>query len=514
MSTNNLSIVQRPVDSAVKTPVITNWTPMLGYMIYKDQVIDTFFYYKIGLDVFLGSDATGTQIAALRQRRNGYNPDIVAGKARAFFDIKEIVNSQLVNTYYDQNLTGVPFSSLHTLGANAYDDGAGGVLYKIYSVSGDRRTARRQIDQIYVRAIDCYSTNQAAAVTCYTPTTPVENSAYYMQASLDLFQPRALTATEYDTDYIMGIAFQSYSLNSSTSLFLSDNPRVPASGYGSTTEDKSTNFIYSDKDTSEHDYHTIAFLNDEAAFDSGLKKIRIKYYTGANVALTTTDISNISDNGGFDPSTTGATATNDRKLLYFGCGPGNLEGFDNGGTNTQRPSNASNNTWTHYTIQGLDSSNNAVSQKILFIKQDPSCKGYPKRRLAWRNSLGCYDYFNFKLKSTQTTEIKRDKFGQMLGTFDASKFFYASWQRGDAVRQTTAKLKETLNTDYITEEQGTLIERLLMSTDVFIIENGDTRFTQSVVVTDSSFVKKTVANDKLIQYSITIEYSNPLNTNS
>ena len=505
MSTNNLSIVQRPVASSVKTPAITNWTPMLGYMIYKDQVIDTFFYYKIGLEIYLGSDATGTQIASLRQRRNGYSVDVTAGKARAFFDIKEIVNSQLVNTYYDQNLTGIPFSTLHTLGANTYDDGAGSVVYRIYSVSGDRRTAQRQIDQVYVRAIDCYSTNQAAAVTCYTPTTPVEDSAYYMQASLELFNPRAITATDNDVDYTMGNAFQTYSLDGSTKLFLSDNPLVSASGYGSTTETKPINLVYS------NDYHTIAFLNDEAAFDSKLKKIRIIYYNASNVQISSTDIDNIIDNGGFDPSTTGATATNDRKLLYFGCGPGNLEGFDNGGTNTQRPSN--NTNWSHYTIQGFDGAT-AVSQKVVFLKQDPSCKGYPKRRLAWRNSLGCYDYFNFKLKSTQTTEIERNKFGQMLGTFDKSRYYYASWQRGDAVRQTTAKLKETLNTDYITEEQGTLIERLLMSTDVFIIENDDTRYTQSVVVTDSSFIKKTVANDKLIQYSINIEYANPLNTNS
>ena len=53
-----------------------------------------------------------------------------------------------------------------------------------------------------------------------------------------------------------------------------------------------------------------------------------------------------------------------------------------------------------------------------------------------------------------------------------------------------------------------------MSTDVYIIQNADTTYTQAVVVTDSSFIKKTVVNDKLIQYSITIEYSNELNTNS
>jgi hypothetical protein len=53
-----------------------------------------------------------------------------------------------------------------------------------------------------------------------------------------------------------------------------------------------------------------------------------------------------------------------------------------------------------------------------------------------------------------------------------------------------------------------------MSTDVYIVENTDTTYTQGVIVTDSSIVKKTVANDKLIQYTIKIEYANNVNTNS
>ena len=53
-----------------------------------------------------------------------------------------------------------------------------------------------------------------------------------------------------------------------------------------------------------------------------------------------------------------------------------------------------------------------------------------------------------------------------------------------------------------------------MSTDVYIVENDDTTYTEAVMVTDSSFVKKTVANDKMIQYTINIEYANPINTNS
>ena len=53
-----------------------------------------------------------------------------------------------------------------------------------------------------------------------------------------------------------------------------------------------------------------------------------------------------------------------------------------------------------------------------------------------------------------------------------------------------------------------------MSTDVYIVENADTTYTEPVMITDTSFVKKTVANDKLIQYTIQIEYANPINTNS
>ena len=34
------------------------------------------------------------------------------------------------------------------------------------------------------------------------------------------------------------------------------------------------------------------------------------------------------------------------------------------------------------------------------------------------------------------------------------------------------------------------------------------------MITDSNIVRKTQANDKLIQYTINIEYANPVNTNS
>ena len=102
----------------------------------------------------------------------------------------------------------------------------------------------------------------------------------------------------------------------------------------------------------------------------------------------------------------------------------------------------------------------------------------------------------------------------MIGIFNKSKYRYSNWDKGQSIRQTTATKKETLNTDYILEEQAILIEKLLMSTDVYLVQNSNRSQTHSVIVTDSSYIKKTVANDKLIQYTINIEYSNNVNTNS
>ena len=134
--------------------------------------------------------------------------------------------------------------------------------------------------------------------------------------------------------------------------------------------------------------------------------------------------------------------------------------------------------------------------------------------MAWRNSVGGYDYWNFNKKSTQTLSVERNNYNALIGTYNKSVWRYNDTQRGKTTRQTTASLKETLNTDWLSENEATLMEKLLMSTNVYIIENSATEFTQGVLITDSSIVKKTVANDRLIQYTINIEYANPINTNS
>ena len=407
MAIGNISFVQEPVNVTSKVPVITNWTPIIGYMVYQDD-ISSLFYFKLILEVRL-DDASGTLLAKIKQRRNGYSSDIAADEARAFFDLRDIVNSQLGNTVIDQNDTGVPFRTIHKVGANT--------TAKPFSVNDN------QIKTIFVKAYQQYS-EAANGIPAEELTPTVNDTLHYLQASLPL-----MTARSTDSDYIQSTEFNVYNASGSTDLFLSDVEQSVGShsiyGY--------VNYVRN------ADYHTVAFLNDESNFSSHIDKIRIIYYTSAGASINSTDINNVSANGGEAP--TDGSLTDAERLIYFGCGTANLEAQTVSGASNAKPSNNSN--WAYYTIQGMDGSSNAMTSLYYFINQDGSCKGFKVRRLAWRNSKGCYDYFNFKKKSTQTIEVSRNNYETMLGDFNNEMYSYDNFGRGKKTRTTTTTTTTT-----------------------------------------------------------------------
>jgi hypothetical protein len=488
-----LSWEQYPVVEADKVPVLTNWTPLIGWMLYRNASIASLFYYKLIVEVRL-DDASGTLIAKMKQRRNGYSVDVAANLARAFFDLRDIANSVLVDTVFDQNDTGQPFRAIHKVGKNT---GA-----KPYSVNGDNTNDKTQIQLLHVKGFEEYSSSASASPQEQTGDA-ITDVEFFTAASLPL-----MTTRDSDPDYIQSNAFNVFGLTSDANRFMSD---LEASATGTIVGSATTTNpgeVYRNYVQSLGDYHTVGFLNGATDFNSECYKIQVTYYDGSN-QLTQNEFDQTSTYGGQAPN---LVTTDPQRILYFGCGTGNLT-FQSVHV-TSRPNNANNAGWTHYTIQALDNSDAAASALYYFINQDGSCKGFKIRRLAFRNSLGCYDYFNFKMKSTSTIEVSRDNYNSMLGTFNKSRWRYNNTQRGKTTRQTTAILKETIQTDWISEQDANLLEKLAYSTDVYILENLDTDFTEGVVVTDSSFVKKTVANDNMIQYTINIEYANPINTNS
>ena len=391
-------------------------------------------------------------IAKVKQRRNGYQADVDASpeRARTIFDVRNIVNSILEDTIVDQNATT---KTIHKLGEN--------VAANIFS------TNHNQLFHIYVKFYEEYATS-ADDIPSVVTGTPLEDDRFYIAASLPLETTRG--TDDFQTD-----AFGQYTQDSASDYFLSDTPFMTHTMVDSSST-RLVNYIQ------ETDYHTVGFLNQTSKFDSECKFFEIVYYNSAGSKINEKMyIENNVTNGGWVP-TTDTSIENKHRLLYFGCGPANLQGSsvnatDKDGTSSGRAKPSNNSGWAWYTIRGCTTNDETTTvyktYPYYFVLQDGNCKGYKVRRLAWRNSKGCFDYYNFTQKSVQTFEITRNDYSSIIGSFDDTMYTYSNVDRGKQTRQTEATLTEVLNTDFINDDQAQLLESLMVSTNVQIVDNDD-----------------------------------------
>ena len=80
-----------------------------------------------------------------------------------------------------------------------------------------------------------------------------------------------------------------------------------------------------------------------------------------------------------------------------------------------------------------------------------------------------------------------------------------------------------MNTDFVTENDTVMFEELINSPEVYVLgtfndDDGDNLILNTYVtparITTSSFIRKTIANDKLMQYTFEVEKSKTLRTQS
>ena len=77
-----------------------------------------------------------------------------------------------------------------------------------------------------------------------------------------------------------------------------------------------------------------------------------------------------------------------------------------------------------------------------------------------------------------------------------------------------------MNTDFVNEAEAEWFEELINSPEVYILEGYQTDLSQPVLnnyvipvrLTTSSYIRKTIANDKLMQYTFEVEKSKTLRT--
>ena len=119
------------------------------------------------------------------------------------------------------------------------------------------------------------------------------------------------------------------------------------------------------------------------------------------------------------------------------------------------------------------------------------------------------------MKSVKSVATNRTSYTQLGGTWNESTFRISDYKGGKKNFRVNSTEKVILNTDFVSEAEGLWFEELVNSNDVYIVNgfsddvsNTITRkYIEPVVLTTSSYIRKTIANDRLMQYTIEIEKS-------
>ena len=265
-----------------------------------------------------------------------------------------------------------------------------------------------------------------------------------------------------------------------------------------------------------NDYGTLPILNR-----GGTWEIEFKFYQSDGSFLGSFDVPRSVANGAvaYDSSI-------GYEILYFGCFPGNLQNWS---STFRGYVTAGTIQGGYYTIQAeaIDipsiGAGAAISKSYTINLNCPTLKGYEPIRLCWLNQWGGWDYYTFNMKSSRMISTQGSTYNQLEGTWNQSTYRINGFKGGKKAFRVNATEKITMNTDFVNESESEWFEELINSPEVYMlkgyvntVETGSAlnQYVIPVRLTTSSYTRKTVANDKLMQYTFEVEKSKTLRTQS
>jgi hypothetical protein len=179
--------------------------------------------------------------------------------------------------------------------------------------------------------------------------------------------------------------------------------------------------------------------------------------------------------------------------------PANLNDFT---TLTVKPSLFAN--WRCYTVAVFNGINQRSKSFIFYnagVYGQRDCNYY-NMRLAFVNSKGGWDYFNFIKKSETTDEIERKKFRRVL--FNGTTAVFEATDRGLQERRNLVQQVITITSDFISEGEFQFLRSLLVSNQVeWLTQDADKNIAIPVNLDDTSYVEKNTRDGKL--YNVTLK---------
>jgi hypothetical protein len=259
------------------------------------------------------------------------------------------------------------------------------------------------------------------------------------------------------------------------------------------------------------DYGTLSMVTST----TDLYRIRLDYFDSSDNLLGSEVILRSSANGAWNNP---LTANSEKQIIHFGCFPGNLQ---NSSTTFKALVTAGTIQGGHITVKAMENAVDAISKTYTIELNCPNGKGYEPIRLCWLNQWGAWDYYTFTQKSIKSTSTSGATYNQLAGTWNESLYRPDSYKGGKKAFRVNATEKITMNSNFVTEDEAVMFEELVNSPEVYLLKGYEdiveTSFVLNQYVTPvrlltSSFTKKTIANDKLMQYNFEIEKSKTLRT--
>ena len=264
-----------------------------------------------------------------------------------------------------------------------------------------------------------------------------------------------------------------------------------------------------------NDYGTFSFLT----IQSKPTKIRLVYYNSSNVLIGQEDVDCTYSNG----AVTNLDAKASKRLFYFGGFPANLRNWS---STFNALVSAGTIEGGYYTVEPLLGAATNFGQKYTINVNCPNTKGFESIRLCWLNQWGAWDYYTFTMKSSKTISTKGSTYRQLEGTWNESTYKVNGFKGGKKAFRVNATEKIKMNTDFVNESESEWFEELINSPEVYILNGfqSDIQFSGVLTIpamnqyvtpvrlTTSSYTKKTIANDKVMQYTFEVEKSKTLRT--
>ena len=443
------------------------------FVVSNSTIVAGFTNVRFIADVYI-SDTTATSITATSVPTATFKTT-PNNAGVGIFDFRQVVEN-----YVSADNMAFNFSEYKTVSTT---DDTPHPIHIIDKYSRNKKTARWLNIEFKTQYTDANGDIQIDTPTVANDNYQLFNG--YLKYSDILTMGTAPNANDF------GFNLGNFNLSFSTNKFLTN---APATQYANL-----------------EDYATLAFLspNDNVSY------IKLIYTDSGGSPITNESVVRDFSNGAY--ASVGSEISN--RLLYFGCFPANLRNW----------SSTFNALVSAGTIQGgaivvqaFDATNAAISKAYTINVNCPDLKGYESIRLCWLNQWGVWDYYTFTKKSARSISTKGSTYEQLAGTWNEAAYRVNSYKGGKKAFRVNATEKITMNTDFVSESENVMFEELINSPEVYILDGYQTdanfsalnQYVIPVRLTTSSFTKKTVANDKLIQYSFEVEKSKTLRTQS